>query len=97
MRQGPNRMRPLLYVGCCSGAPSQICQRNIIWTKILQSLAKKSVNVCEILAVECIPPPLHSAGNHQHEAVGRKNHLNDDQRAVGRSGDHHCQAHEVPS
>ena len=48
---------------------------------------------------ECIPSPLHShsTGNHQHEAVGREDHLKDDQRAVGRPGDHHCQAHEVPS
>ena len=49
---------------------------------------------------ECVPPPLHlhSAGNHQHEAVGRENHLiKDDQRAMGRPGDHHSQAHEVPS
>ena len=48
---------------------------------------------------ECIPPLLHShsTGNHQHEAVGRVNHLKDDQRAVVRPGDHHYQAHEVPS
>ena len=48
---------------------------------------------------ECIPPlqHLHSTGNHQHEAVGRENHLKDDHREVGRLGDHHCQAHEALS
>ena len=42
------------------------------------------------------PPPLHShsAGDHQYEAVGREDHLNDDQRAVERPENHHCQAHE---
>ena len=46
---------------------------------------------------ECGPPLMHSQStvNHQHEAVRREDHLKDDQKAVGKVGDHRCQAHEV--